>query len=120
MSGYCHVVSPLYPGIYPINTRCRYLFSNFDGARVELMFAGNRYIGDIWRFDGTDWVDLKPAGPAPSIRGRLAGEWDLIRQRLVIFGGQGPTGALGDTWEYDKATNTWTQVTPTDVAASST
>ena len=56
---------------------------------------GNIYIGDIWRFDGKNWTDLKPAAPLPSIRGRLAGDWDFVRSRLVIFGGQGTTGAKG-------------------------
>lgn len=86
-----------------------------DGTGA-LMFGGvilnNIYVGDIWRFDGADWTDLNPPAPIPSIRGRLAGDWDLIRQRLVVFGGQGPGGALGDTWEYDPAANTWANLQP--------
>ena len=73
---------------------------------------GNTFVGDIWRFDGKNWTDLKPAAPLPSTRGRLAGGWDLVRGRLVIFGGQGPNGLLGDTWEYDRKTNAWINPKP--------
>lgn len=87
-----------------------------DGTGA-LVYGGiilnNVYVGDIWRFDGKNWTDLKPATPVPPIRGRLAGDWDLVRSRLVIFGGQGTTGTLGDTWEYDKATNKWSNPKPT-------
>ena len=37
--------------------------------------------------------------------------YDSARDRLVLFGGQGPQGALGDTWEYDGAR--WHRMTPT-------
>ncbi len=44
--GECKVVSPGYPGIYPPQTRCHYLFSNFDDSRVELKLgAGSGFSG---------------------------------------------------------------------------
>ncbi|MBL8934516.1 MAG: hypothetical protein JNM69_08175 [Archangium sp.] len=36
--------------------------------------------------------------------------WDPVRQRVVLFGGSGQAGVLGDTWEWDGTT--WTQRTP--------
>ena len=33
--------------------------------------------------------------------------YDSVRRRLVLFGGQGPTGNLNDTWEWDGTT--WTE-----------
>jgi subtilase family serine protease len=39
--------------------------------------------------------------------------YDPARGRVVLFGGQDATGNfLGDTWEWDTATATWTDLTP--------
>jgi hypothetical protein len=36
--------------------------------------------------------------------------FDRVRERVVVFGGEGATGRLGDTWEWDGAA--WMQRTP--------
>src|SRR5688572_3130866 len=39
--------------------------------------------------------------------------YDSTRQRVVLIGGRGPgTFVYGDTWEFDPATSSWTQVFP--------
>ena len=43
--GWCHMVTPGYPGIYPPNTRCRYLLTNFDDERVEVKLGGKGFRG---------------------------------------------------------------------------
>jgi len=78
----------------------------FGGVNGPTQTAFN----ELWCFDGTAWTLLAPAGIAPSPRSRLGGDYDLLRGRLVLFGGDGQYslgGALGDTWEYDSATNQW-------------
>ncbi|ELU11540.1 hypothetical protein CAPTEDRAFT_228383 [Capitella teleta] len=106
VSGQCHVVSPLYPGIYPMNTRCRYLFTNFDEDRIELVFAGNRFSGkfDLKRdhecledyieiHDGTSSVDP------------LLGRWCGQEGAHIISSGSSlllifQTGPGGPPWDY--------------------
>ncbi len=41
--------------------------------------------------------------------------WTLIPPdgKIILFGGNGPGGYLGDTWTYDSSINTWTNVSPT-------
>ena len=70
---------------------------------------------ELWRFDGATWTLLAPTGVLPSPRSRFGGDYDLIRGRLVVFGGDAQYvggGALGDTWEYDTATNQWLNPQP--------
>ncbi len=76
--------------------------------------AGVR-LNDLWSFDGTSWTMMTADGAAGSPPGRdTAGvAWNYTRNRLTVFGGGDATGnPLGDTWEWDPATNTWADVTP--------
>ncbi len=58
------------------------------------------------------WFQIATTGTPPARNShRLA--YDRRRQRTVMFGGSDVAGIfLGDTWEYDGATATWTQVFP--------
>jgi hypothetical protein len=77
-----------------------YLFGGYSGA----------YLDDTWVFNGRSWRQLAlPAGPRPPARAFAAATYDLARGRAVLFGGDGSTGILGDTWEFDGAQ--WVQVT---------
>lgn len=51
-------------------------------------------LGDLWRWDGTDWLQLPGGPPARSGHGLC---FDSVRQRLVLYGGT----AGNDTWEFD-------------------
>lgn len=42
-----------------------------------------------------------PTSLAPPPRANHAGAYDVLRSRFVIFGGDGGTGLLNDTWEFD-------------------
>ncbi len=48
------------------------------------------------------WTQFAPAGPLPQARQDHASAWDLLRQRMLVFGGQAP-GLLNDTWEISLA-----------------
>ena len=79
---------------------------------------------DLWAFDpiaGTMTQRIADgAAGSPAHRGRAAIAWNPANNRLTVFGGNtrgGPSGTatqtlLNDTWEYDPATNAWTNVTP--------
>jgi hypothetical protein len=76
-----------------------------------LLFGGSALGGasdETWSYDvDTDtWTDLNPTvRPAP--RGAAAMAYDAPSDRIVLFGGFGAPGVLGDTWTYDVESNTW-------------
>ncbi len=75
-------------------------------------------LGDTWEWDPASgkWTQLQPKS-APSARYGLALVWDSKRNRAVLFGGieTPPDGLSGvvkqDTWEWDPATQEWTNRT---------
>ncbi|MBK8979784.1 MAG: hypothetical protein IPM29_28130 [Planctomycetes bacterium] len=85
------------------------------GAGTTVLFGGRDIAGarlaDTWLSDGLDWRGV-PTPVAPPARQLHAMAFDPQRGRVVLFGGFGTAGALADTWEFDVAQLTWTQVTP--------
>ncbi|WP_458120688.1 S-layer homology domain-containing protein [Paenibacillus sp. Z6-24] len=79
-----------------------------------LMFGG--YVGgsvnqlnDTWMWNGTNWQQLSPA----TVPGRRSGggmAYDPISQRIIMFGGDSPTGVIGDTWAWTGSN--WQQLNP--------
>lgn len=49
---------------------------------------------------------------SPTARAFHAMAYDAIRQNVVLFGGRGPNGILGDTWVWNGRTKTWTRLNP--------
>ena len=45
------------------------------------------------------WTLLSPSGTAPSARNYFAAAFDLGDDRMIVFGGTGVSGKLGDTWQ---------------------
>lgn len=79
--------------------------------------AGTTTLNALYEFNGSAWT-LKTAEGAvgsPPPRGGACVAWDSTRGKLVVFGGDtgGATPTLlGDTWEWDPTSNTWTNVMP--------
>jgi len=70
-------------------------------------------LDDLWSFDlATNQWTQRAATLRPAARQWYAMAFDSARRRLVLFGGSGSRGSLDDTWEYDPATNAWTQLAP--------
>lgn len=97
----------------------------YDSARLVLFGGedGSGYRGDTWTYDewsSPQWVQV--GGTGPSARARHASStWygDVINRtvgdgsgRIVVFGGVGAGGRLGDTWEWNSNTQAWTQKAP--------
>ncbi|MGH2771938.1 MAG: Kelch repeat-containing protein [Actinomycetota bacterium] len=74
--------------------------------------ADPQYLGDTWIWDGTLWSQVT-TGPSPSTRAGHAMAYDRARSQVLLFGGQGANGLLGDTWAYRGATRTWTKLAET-------
>ena len=77
-------------------------------------------LGDTWEWDPATgkWTQLQPPS-APSARYDSALVWDSKRNRAVLFGGmEKPQAGFNgvpkqDTWEWDPATQAWTNRTTT-------
>jgi hypothetical protein len=54
-------------------------------------------LADTWEWDGSRWMQLQDMGPAGRWAHSLA--YDTTRRCVVLFGGLGLGGRLGDTWE---------------------
>jgi Galactose oxidase, central domain len=83
-------------------------------ARIVL-FGGYRRIagaterlGDTWEWDGKRWKQVSTTGPPP--RNSASMTYDEHRDRVVLFGGPGPSN---ETWEWDG--RAWTQRQAGDV-----
>jgi hypothetical protein len=78
----------------------------FGGHR---MLAGRRErFADTWEWDGQRWIEVATAGP--SARNGAALAYDERRDRIVLFGGPGPSN---ETWEWDG--RRWSQQPSGDV-----
>jgi N-acetylneuraminic acid mutarotase len=91
----------------------------YDKVTHRLIVFGGRGAGtslnDTWAYDPTTntWTDLKPAEPLPSPRSAYSMAYDPVTRRLIMFGGRDNAGtSLNDTWAYDPAKNTWTELEP--------
>jgi len=87
----------------------------FESSRNRTILFGGSAAGvrqqDTWGWSGAAWTQLAVGGPPARSEHALA--YDPVRDRVVLFGGTNAAGAaLADTWEWNGATNAWTNVTP--------
>lgn len=90
----------------------------YDAANDRIVLFGGYMLSDplgaddTWVWDGTDWTEVTPA-VSPPRRTSTAMAYDDRSRRVVLFGGGDNTmGYLGDTWEWDTAAGTWTEIQP--------
>ena len=110
------VPSPRYAHamVYAPQTGKLIMFGGFDGITVAS--------DDTWAYDPSSntWTNLKPAGTVPQVRYAQAMAYDPSTGKIVMFGGGAggsvgadtPTVLFNDTWAYDPAANTWTELKP--------
>ena len=60
-------------------------------------------------WNGTNWTQKSPA-TSPPARFSHAMAYDAAHGQVVLFGGEGNSGLLSDTWVWDGAN--WTQKSP--------
>lgn len=90
----------------------------FDGTIVYdppgkqiLLFGGSDDSGnqnDLWAYsiERNEWRDLSPMGAKPAPRFGQTLNYDPVRRRAILFGGEG-AGFFSDVWAYDIARNEW-------------
>jgi len=87
-----------------------------EGLGKTVMFGGiSVWTGGVdttWVYDGTAWAPAGVTGVRPGPRTGCALSYDSTRQICVMTGGQDATNGtpFDDTWEFDLATATWTQI----------
>jgi cysteine-rich repeat protein len=89
----------------------------FDASRGMMVLFGGRSqtetFGDTWEWNRTEWVKREPSAPRPAARSQAAMTYDPVRDRVLMYGGAGPSGdPLLDTWEWDG--ETWRELTTTE------
>lgn len=75
---------------------------------------GGGFFNDVWSFDLTNhtWTEHTPDTPLPNPRYGVASIYDPLSGELVTFAGFTNAGRFEDTWRFDPATETWTDVSP--------
>ncbi len=82
-----------------------------------LMFGGISGFGghamyDTWKFENGAWTNLTIfLNPSPPARYSGGMTYDSINNEIVLFGGYGLGGGLGDTWVF--STGAWSDLTST-------
>lgn len=91
----------------------------FDPTRDRMVVyggAGNQGLYDArpWALsfaNGPAWASIQPAGAVPVARQYQGMVLQSTRDRLVVFGGQGPGGVKGDVWALPlSGDSSWTRV----------
>jgi Galactose oxidase, central domain/Kelch motif len=90
----------------------------YDPARDRMVICGgNDYgslFGDVWELPLSSriWRHKSPSGTGPGVRMGHTAIYDPIRDRMVLFGGDGG-GIQNDTWALTLSDSpAWTELTP--------
>jgi len=121
--------TPPTPRIGP--TAVQDLFTNrmivFGGSGSVPSFPTS--YNDVWVLSHANglgapaWTQLSPAGTPPARRRQASAVYDLLRNRMTVYGGftdSGPSHTFGDLWVLSNAngvggTPAWTQLAPSGV-----
>jgi N-acetylneuraminic acid mutarotase len=103
----------MHPATSPSSRNGHRMAYDAKSERV-ILFGGadsSGYLGDTWAYDynANTWTHLGPAA-SPAARYLHAMAYDAQSERVILFGGEGASGVMGDTWAYDGST--WTQMSP--------
>ena len=96
----------------PSRSACSMVRDPVSGKVILFGGQGNGYLDDIWAFDpvANTWTELDPSGKRPSARVWSSMVYDPHSHRMILFGGEDAGGYRNDTWAYDAAKNTWTDL----------
>jgi len=78
--------------------------------RIVCQNASGTFFGEDKTFSNFSWYSLSIA---PFARFGHASVFDIARQKMIVFGGYNGS-LLNDTWSYDPAINSWTELNPSN------
>tara|TARA_Y100000310_G_scaffold214301_1_gene215231 strand:- start:7 stop:1485 length:1479 start_codon:yes stop_codon:yes gene_type:complete len=88
----------------------------FDSVNNRMLVFGGQtgpvsFLNDLWSLSldvGSEtWTQLTPVGGPPSQRARAGMIYDSANHRIILFGGSGAAAHIGDLWELNLTTLTW-------------
>ncbi len=92
------------------------LSTAYDAVHQRIfLFGGVQSPQAVWvkSLSGSSWTPVPVAGAAPSFRGCAAMIYDPLRERLILFGGQGQGGYVNDVWALSLSGNPqWSVLAP--------
>ena len=101
------------------SAREQYSMAYDSGTGKVIVFGGydpktGYGLADTWAYDpaANTWTNLKPSGDVPPATIFQSMIYDARDKKVILFGGIGADRILNDTWAYDPATNTWTNLNP--------
>ncbi len=64
-------------------------------------YTGSSTLGDTWTFQGGQWKNITSSlSLSPPPRSAAAMFWDPALQSIILFGGNGASNDIGDTWAF--------------------
>lgn len=78
--------------------------------------ASGALLDDLWEWNGLWWHKLS-ASPGPSARSQHGFVYDPASGQVLLFGGQGANGVLGDSWLLDPLALSWQRVATSSPSA---
>jgi N-acetylneuraminic acid mutarotase len=88
------------------------------GAAEMLVFGGfcgpSCSYNDVWSYsvNTNTWTLLANNGTPPPPGYDFHAAWDSINENMLVFGGYDDSVHSDDLWQYNRATETWTQLSP--------
>lgn len=105
----------LAPAVEPSGRAFAPMVYDSQSDRIVLFggYTASGPVNDTWIYDpaANTWTKVNPTH-APSVREYEAMAYDSLADRIVLFGGWNETAyrLFNDTWTYDVATATWTNM----------
>lgn len=90
----------------------------YDPVQKKIVLFGgmdaDAYLNDTWVYDfaTNTWTGITPVADVPTMRSGHRMTYDPTSGTIVLFGGWDGTAYFDDTWSFDVATSTWTDLSP--------
>src|SRR5205823_1201056 len=106
-----------FAGVFDLSTQSLWMFGGDLGQPLSCGLSGGSPSAETWRFDIRCKRFIQPTSTMspPARTGAAVAHEGLPVQttRMILFGGRGTQGLLGDLWALDFASSQWSPLTVT-------